>query len=145
MSLTQDEARKELRRMFRPGTTIYTVLRHVSSSGMSRAISVIHQGKDGPQDVSWLAAKATGFKLHRRYEGLSVGGCGMDMGFHVAYSLSRALYPDGFNCIQYDRRTGRDKAGDNRRKWCPSNDHSNGLCGWGHHSDGGYALRHRWL
>jgi len=56
----------------------------------------------------------------------------MDMGFHLVYSLSRALYPDGFACV-----------GD----YCPSNDHSNGQPKdlRSHHRDGGYALRQEWI
>jgi hypothetical protein len=38
----------------------------------------------------------------------------MDMGFHVVYNLSSALYRGGFGCI-----------GDKPVR-CPSNDHSNG-------------------
>jgi hypothetical protein len=28
--------------------------------------------------------------------GIRVGGCGMDMGFHLVYTLSRALFDDGY-------------------------------------------------
>ncbi len=35
------ETVKRLRALLRPGTTVYTILRHVSSSGMSRRISVV--------------------------------------------------------------------------------------------------------
>ena len=36
----RQEAVKELRKMIRPGQTVYTVLRHVSRTGMSRGIDV---------------------------------------------------------------------------------------------------------
>lgn len=65
--------------------------------------------------------------------GLTVGGCGMDMGFHLVYNLSRVLFPSGFECIG---------------KGCPSNDHSNGDRNYEPHrhtGDGGYAIKHRWL
>ena len=56
----------------------------------------------------------------------------MDMGFHLVYELSRALYPAGFVC-----------SGDK----CNSNDHSNGDRDHSphQHQDGGYALRCRWI
>ena len=107
-------------------------------------------GGDGSPRVwayGWNAAKALGYTMDRDREGLRVSGCGMDMGFHVVYSLSRVLYPDGFECIG---------------EGCPSNDHSNGdrdytphlnggkaphepgyVAHW--HSNGGYALRQRWV
>jgi hypothetical protein len=150
------EAIEELRAMFPVGSTVSTILRHTSKSGMSRAISVV-----GPHlgDVSYLVAKAGVAKLDSRHVGLKMGGCGMDMGFALVYGLSRTLYADGFKCIG---------------KGCPSNDHSNDYGfesrAWREahpgehfssdvfnatearrysksrkHSDGGYALSHRWL
>ena len=38
----RDEAREKLRKWLKPGDTVYTVLRHVSRSGMMRTIQVIH-------------------------------------------------------------------------------------------------------
>lgn len=152
-----------------PGTTVHTILRHVSKSGMSRDISLVILTPDGPRDITALAADAMGRKLsgYCDFPAIRVGGTGMDMGYHLVYSLARALYPDGHLC------TGaRD---------CPSNDHSNDYGRLAHewdkahelsfttipaelvherqqwissrrtyrrnrrHSDGGYALRQRWM
>lgn len=137
----QEKAREQLRQMFPPGTTVSTVLRHVTSSGMSRSISVIHADTAGPDDVSWLVARAMGEKIDPKHGGIKRGGCGMDMGFDLVYSLSRTLYPEGFTCIgEVDRAMSRGRS-------CPSNDHSNGDRNYNphQHRDGGYALRHRWL
>jgi hypothetical protein len=120
----QAEAVDELRAMLPPGSEVKTILRHCSRSGMSRSISVVIDG----EDLTWLAARAMGEKFDR-YGGITRGGCGMDMGFDLVYSLSRRLYPDGFGCIG---------------ERCPSNDHCNGVAGPAHES-GGYALKHRWL
>ena len=74
--------------------TIYTVLRHVSASGMSRDISLktVHDGE--LIDITFTAAEALGEKVKdkdgRRV--IRVGGVGMDMGFHLVYSLSSVLY-----------------------------------------------------
>jgi hypothetical protein len=142
------EALSKLREMYPPGSYVTTLLRHVSASGMTRAISVVRNGERGPEDISWLLARAVpGWKINSTHGGLTRGGCGMDMGFDLAYSLSRRLYPDGFGCIQYTPE-GADlyeASGRNERRYCPSNDHSNGLRAWARHSDGGYALRHVWL
>lgn len=136
MSTATDERDRELatmRDIVKPGDTVRTILRHVSRSGMMRHISVVVLDADGPHDRTWSVGKVLDLKLTRDGDNaLKVSGCGMDMGFHVVYELSSALYPDGFACI-----------GEN----CPSNDHSNGDRNHEphHHKDGGYALLHRWL
>lgn len=88
-----DEARDSLRDYFPIGSTVSTVLRHVSRSGMERAISVL---APNCYDVSHLVARATTFNLHHKHQGLKIGGAGMDMGFHVVYDLSHTLYQDGY-------------------------------------------------
>ena len=58
--------------------------------------------------------------LHHTTGGLVIGGCGMDMGFHVVYNLGRAMWPDGTPDPHGTRNGEPDR-------------------------DGGYALKHRWL
>lgn len=128
------EAIERLREVMPPGTTVYTILRHVSQSGMMRHISV-KTGLEGQHD--WDVALATDSRLAPR-DGIKVGGAGMDMGFHLVYSLSYNLYPDGFDCIAQDLPEHE------RGRKCPSNDHSNREH-LTHHRDGGYALRQRWI
>lgn len=72
--------------------TVYTKLNHVSRSGMSRSISLYVI--TGPAEVLWITgmvASLYGLSLDR-YDGLTVRGCGMDMGFDIVYSLSVHLY-----------------------------------------------------
>jgi hypothetical protein len=144
----QQEAREQLAPWIKPGDTVYTILDHVSASGMSRAIRVVlmkcEDGKPVDLHPNYSVGKLLGLRhwmrKGRRQDALVVGGCGMDMGFHVVYSLARAMFPDGFGCIG---------------EGCPSNAHSNGDRDYtphvderdkGHwHSDGGYALKQRWL
>lgn len=128
----RDAARERLRAIFPPGSVAHTVLRHCSRSGLSRSISVLAMDADGPRDVTYLVARAVGLPVDDRRGGVKVGGCGMDMGFHLVYEMAARLYPDGFTC------TG---------ERCPSNAHSNGDRDYTphHHTSGGYALRHRWL
>lgn len=134
----QEEAAANLRELLPPGSTVQTILRHVSRSGMTRAISPVVNG----EDVTWLVCRAFPryFKRNARHDGITMEGCGMDMGFALVYELSHALYPDGFDCIG---------AGD-PDTWgsrCPASDHSNGDRDYTphRHESGGYALRHRWL
>lgn len=121
-----------LREMFPPGSTVYTVLKHVSRSGMYRRISVLCARDGEVSNVSGAVSRACGLKWCED-DSVGVGGCGMDMGFHIVYGLSRTLYPKGHTCI-------------GRAKRCPSNDHLNGDRNYRphHHGDGGYALRHQW-
>lgn len=166
----RDEAIASLRETLKPGDTVHTVLRNVSRSGMSRDIDLYKIVDGETRWLSRLAAKACGFTFNEKRDCIKVGGCGMDMGFHLVYSLSRVLFHDQFECIG---------------KGCPSNDHNNAysasrqnqcfvcrgelpdkpkytradgdsfhaypVCSqncaskpW-MHSDGGYALKHRWI
>jgi hypothetical protein len=73
---------------------VYTVLRSVSSSGMTRHISLkVARGGD-IFDITYLAAEAMGDKLSDKngHNTIRVNGCGMDMGFHLVYSLASVLY-----------------------------------------------------
>lgn len=89
-----------LRELFAKDTSgsprVRTILRHVSSSGMSRDISVIYCNADGIHNLTYYAAKALGWtlKTSNGFNAIRVGGCGMDMGFHLVYTLSRVLYRD---------------------------------------------------
>lgn len=80
-----------LREIYPVGSTVHTVIRYVSASGMTRAISVISPDLD---DISHLVARATGNKIHPKHYGIRVTGCGMDMAFGLVYELGRVLYPD---------------------------------------------------
>ena len=79
--------------------TVYTVLRSVSASGMTRHISLLvagidNTGKPALFDITYHASKVLGDKLSERdgHRTIKVNGCGMDMGFHLVYSLSRVLF-----------------------------------------------------
>lgn len=75
---------------------VYTTVMHVSRTGMSRVIKVVlaDVGEDGrayAHDVSWRVARILGWRYSERQGGVVVNGGGMDMGFHLVYSLSGAL------------------------------------------------------
>jgi hypothetical protein len=72
---------------------LYTILRKVSSSGMSRQISVKF-AKDGEVfDLTYSVAKALEWPLVEGFNrAIKVHGAGMDMGFHLVYTLSAVLY-----------------------------------------------------
>jgi hypothetical protein len=74
--------------------TIYTILRGVSASGMSRDISLVYIKNGDPYFITYIVACALGDRLVSRNgsDSIRVNGCGMDMGFHLVYSLSSVLY-----------------------------------------------------
>lgn len=139
----QQEAQDQLREWIKPGDTLYTVLRHVSASGMTRWIDVYRMTDNDPHWLSSLVAKATNMTLDRKREAIKIGGAGMDMGFAIVYELSHALYGDGYRCIGV--------GGSGKRGYhCPSNTHVNpgknrDKYGAGVTHRDGYALNHRWI
>lgn len=121
------EAIKELQARVRPGMTINCILRNVSTSGMTRHISLFID--DEP--ITWLAARALGENYTnewRGYRAIKVTGCGMDIGFNLVYTLSGILFPNGFIPRDAGKTSGRNQT---------SADEVD--------TDGGYALNHHWL
>jgi hypothetical protein len=98
----QEEAIAKLRELFahhyREGApVIRTILRHCSQSGMSRDISLVYVNDAGNlQNITYWAGLALGWTLTDRNgsRAIKVGGAGMDMGFHLVYTLSRVLFND---------------------------------------------------
>lgn len=100
------ELMNDLRAWMPKGSTVYTILRSRARSGMSRVISpVVLQPKtyDSGCDVKWEAepifpeykvAQLLGLGLDKN-QGIKIQGCGMDMGFHLVYTLASILYDDG--------------------------------------------------
>lgn len=119
----RQEAIADMRKLCPPGSTVYTILDHVSSSGMSRAIRVVvpyvdrevrdgdHWRRLGEGEIAgdretretvghWHPNYKVGIILGLRHwrrngreqDALVVGGCGMDMGFHLVNSLSQAIW-----------------------------------------------------
>lgn len=111
----RDDALARLRAMIQPGDTIHCILRHVSRSGMSRRISFYHGDTMLDRYILNLGLGASG-----KGDGVRVDGCGMDMGFSVVYNLGATLWPKGTD-TPHGMRNGEPD------------------------SDGGYALKSRWL
>lgn len=96
-----DAALARLREWLKPGDTVYTVLRHVSRSGMMRRISFFHVTEldsTGKAHILTLDANVeTLLGLPRSREvGVKVGGCGEDQGFKIVFALGRHLFNDGY-------------------------------------------------
>lgn len=93
--MDKQNAIDELKELVKPGDTVYTLLRHTSSSGMSRAIDLYVMRDNSPQRISYTAAKLLeGYD--NKHDACKASGCGMDMGFHLVYNLSTTLFSDGY-------------------------------------------------
>jgi len=110
---------RELRKLLKPGDEVYTILRHVSQSGMSRNIDTVIAKKGQIQNITNLVADACGSSKSKAGS-IKIGGCGMDMGFEIVYRLGCSLWPKGTRKPHGTRNGEPDHAG-------------------------GYALVHRWL
>ena len=140
---TEDEIKGQketLLKLLEPTMTIYTVVKYVSQSGMTRHIScyvaTTNDKTKEPQitDISWYVANILDYKRAEN-GGVKVSGCGMDMGFSLVYNLSSVLFRNGFKCL-----------GEN----CGANDHTNDykckrIKDKHLHKDGGYAINQKWL
>jgi len=117
----RSESLKHLREILKPGQEIYTQCEHVSSSGMTRWLDVYAVKDDGRiHNITWDVCAAADFTFCSRRGRLKIEGCGMDMGFNVVYCLGLSLWPAG-TPEPHGMRNGEPD------------------------SNGGYALRHRWL
>ena len=91
----QEDARERLLTHYlKEGQTVYTSVKSVSSSGMSRTMSLYVVDGDRIQNITYYAAQALDWPLVEKNGSrvLRVGGCGMDMGFHTVYTLARVLF-----------------------------------------------------
>lgn len=88
------EAVARLRKLLRPGSEVYTVIKHVARSGMSRQIALMVVRKKEIWDISGFVATALGWRWVDS-NAVQVSGCGMDMAFHIVYELGRVLFPEG--------------------------------------------------
>lgn len=86
-------SKDSLQKYVKAGTTLYTVIRKVSPSGMSRCIDVYAIEDNKPVYLSGYASNVLGWKMSKD-RGIVVSGCGMDMGFHL---VSQLCYACGVN------------------------------------------------
>ena len=120
-----EEAKKTLKELLaKADYTVYTILRKVSSSGMYRHISCVLIIGNKPRNIDWQVARVLEEPL--KDDGIGIGGSGMDMGYHLVYSLGRSLYPTEEEAQALKIMTNRNNSKD-------------------YETDGGYCLNHKWL
>lgn len=125
-----------LRKHLNPGDAVYTLIAHVSRSGMSRDVRLFmpymaqnlrlateERGAQVPRimPITFYVAHATDSTLADRGEWvIPMNGAGYDAGFELVYRLGRAIWPNG-TPQPHGTRNGEPD------------------------SEGGYALKHEWL
>ena len=132
----QAEAINELRKSIHPGDTLYCILRHVSRSGMMRVIDILKMSTNGHRDrifpryLSYHIERALDLRADKNHsQGIRVEGCGMDMGFHLVYSLGCLLWPKGRKITKRLAQSGAPVRGEIGQV----------------EPDGGYLIKHEWL
>jgi len=90
----REHSRDRLTALLNTGDTIYTVIRSVSASGMSRTMSLYVVKENRLINITYYVANLLEWRLVdvNGSRVMRVGGCGMDMGFHAVYTLSRVLF-----------------------------------------------------
>jgi hypothetical protein len=88
------EAAQELGNILKdiPTDTIYTVIRHVSASGMQREISLKMIDAGRIIHLDYLVSTALGTRIGK-HGGLVIKGCGMDMGFALVDQVNHLFSP----------------------------------------------------
>jgi hypothetical protein len=92
----QSEGIASLHKRIKPGDKVYTSVKHVAKSGMSRSIACfIVDSENDIVDITGYVAAAINCKLDYKNGGLKIAGCGMNMCFAVVYELGCVMWPNG--------------------------------------------------
>lgn len=117
----KETIKERLKALLGTNRRIYQVITKVSTSGMSRHIANFAVSEGELLRIDWEICKL--LKHTRRSEyGVFITGCGMDMGFSIAYSLGEVLFPKG------DGKTVTGRNGDTEPE-----------------TDGGYLIKQIWI
>jgi len=92
----QQSGKRQVLELLGDNRQVYTILRRVSASGMTRAISLKVIKDGGLLDITYAVAQALGEKCTQvdGYNVIKVQGVGMDRGFPLVYNLSSVLSPE---------------------------------------------------
>jgi hypothetical protein len=94
-----EQAKKYLREWLPEGSTVFTLVRSVSKSGLSRQISVFCiEGKE-IKNLDWMVSQALDWRIR---DAICVQGAGMSMTYHLVDCLSFALYGGGGKLVHRD-------------------------------------------
>ena len=100
--LEREEIKQQLKKELKNCKTLYTIVDHVSQSGMTRDIRVFLIKNNKPLNISYKVARVLNERRGKNkwLAAVRVQGCGMDMGFNTVYNLSHCLFGDGYKIEQ---------------------------------------------
>jgi N-acyl-L-homoserine lactone synthetase len=85
-----------------PGARLYTQVMTVSRSGMQRRIRLYVVQDSRIRNVSYMVSGLLQWRHDRNLEAVVVDGVGMDMCFHLVYTLSHVLGIPTDACLRAD-------------------------------------------
>jgi hypothetical protein len=97
MKAEKEAARNALLEMLKPNTTIYSIVRSVANSGMSRTIDFYAIQDNRPVYLSGYISDLLDLPRSKASGALRITGAGMDMCFATVYETSRKLFNDGYS------------------------------------------------
>lgn len=92
----RNEAIERLRQLLPVGRRVFTILRSITRSRMTREIDVLFwdDTSKAPVIFSWLAGQALDYDLSK-HNAVVVRGTGMDMEFYLVSQIATLLHGDG--------------------------------------------------
>lgn len=92
---TKEDAIAKLKEMIQPGDTIYTIVKHVSKSRQSRAISFyVVDSSRNILVIDYYMSLVLEVPFDKKNQGLKIQGDGMDMCWHTVTNLSHLIFND---------------------------------------------------
>ena len=88
--LYREQCKQKLSKLLENVDTVYGIVRHVSSSGMSRDIDLYIIQDNQLVYLTGYASTVLDYPMAKN-RGMKVGGCGMDMVFHCVSSIAYAI------------------------------------------------------
>lgn len=85
----------DLHWLLKPGSTIWSLNRHSSASGMTHWFDFYTIQGNQLVRLTYLICVACGYKHCDKHGALKTTGGGMDMAFHTIYNLGQTMWPDG--------------------------------------------------
>ena len=92
--LTEIQKHYHLMQEINTDQTIFSIIRHVSQSGMTRHIAFFYINNNAPYWITYDIHKMLGYKMNKYHDALVVGGCGMDMAWSVVNNLEGKINED---------------------------------------------------
>ena len=90
-----EEAKLRLDNLINKGDTIYSIVKHTSTSDRTRSIAFYIVKDNEIMDITWYISQAFDYPMHKS-GGLNISGSSMDLGFHVVETISRIKFNESY-------------------------------------------------